>query len=47
MIKLNFWFNVNSRGNYNSLHNHRGGIISGVLYILIPDDNCGGITFEH
>ena len=47
-IKLaNFWFNVNSRGNYNSLHNHRGGIISGVLYILIPDDNCGGITFER
>lgn len=47
-IKLgNFWFNVNSRGNYNSLHNHRGGIISGVLYILIPDDKCGGITFER
>ena len=47
-IKLaNFWFNVNNRGNYNSLHNHRGGIISGVLYILIPDDNCGGITFER
>ena len=47
-IKLaNFWFNVNSRGNYNTLHNHRGGIISGVLYILVPDDNCGGITFER
>jgi uncharacterized protein (TIGR02466 family) len=47
-IKLgNFWFNVNSRGNYNSLHNHRGGIISGVLYILVPDDNCGGISFDR
>ena len=45
-IKLaNFWFNVNSRGNYNTLHNHIGGIISGVLYIMIPDDNCGGISF--
>ena len=47
-IKLiNFWFNVNSRGNFNNLHNHRGGIISGVLYILIPDDNCGGISFQR
>ena len=47
-IKLaNYWFNVNSRSNYNSLHNHRGGIVSGVLYILIPDDNCGGITFQR
>jgi len=44
---LNFWFNVNGYKDYNKLHNHRGSFISGVLYILVPDDKCGGITFNR
>jgi len=47
-VKLNnFWFNVNHRGNYNNIHNHQYGIISGVLYIQIPNGDCGGITFKR
>ena len=42
--KIGRWVQLSSVGAYGI---NRGGIISGVLYILIPDDNCGGITFER
>lgn len=45
---LNYWFNVNEYGDYNTVHNHMGSIISGVFYIDIPkenDENCGAIEF--
>jgi len=43
---INFWFNINEKGNYNKLHNHRGTLISGVFYIETPE-NCGSISFER
>ena len=47
-IKLkNFWYNVNNYGDYNTLHNHRGSILSGVFYINVPDENMGKINFER
>ena len=47
-LKLkNFWYNVNNYGDYNTLHNHRGSILSGVFYIDVPDENMGKINFER
>jgi len=47
-LKLNnFWYNVNTFGDYNTLHNHRGSIFSGVFYIDVPDTNMGNINFER
>lgn len=43
----NFWFNVNPKGSYNTLHNHQGSIFSGVYYIDIPDENMGNIEFHR
>ena len=41
-----FWFNVNEKGNFNTLHHHRGALMSGVFYIETPE-NCGNISFER
>lgn len=41
----NFWCNVNSFGDYNTLHNHRGAVLSGVFYVDVPDENMGNINF--
>jgi len=43
----NFWYNVNNYGDYNTLHNHRGSVLSGVFYIDVPDENMGKINFER
>jgi uncharacterized protein (TIGR02466 family) len=43
----NFWFNVNPKGSYNTLHNHQDSILSGVYYIDIPDENMGNIEFHR
>ena len=32
-----YWCNVNTYGDYNKLHNHRGSILSGVFYVDVPD----------
>ena len=32
-------------GDYNTVHNHRGSILSGVFYIDVPDENMGNINF--
>jgi len=45
-IKIcNYWFNVNVKGNYNTVHNHQHSILSGVYYVDIPDHNMGAIEF--
>ena len=45
-IKIcNYWFNVNVKGNYNTVHNHQHSILSGVYYVDIPDSNMGAIEF--
>ena len=43
----NYWCNVNTFGDYNTLHNHRGSILSGVFYVDVPDENMGNINFER
>ena len=40
-----YWSNINLYGDYNTLHNHRGSILSGVFYIDVPDENMGNINF--
>lgn len=42
-----YWCNVNTYGDYNKLHNHRGSILSGVFYVDVPDENMGNIVFER
>ena len=45
-LKLkNYWLNINTYGDYNTVHNHRGAILSGVFYIDVPDENMGNINF--
>ena len=43
----NYWCNVNTFGDYNTLHNHRGSILSGVFYVDVPDENMGNINFQR
>lgn len=35
----NAWFNINLRGDYNTLHNHPGSTISGVIWVNAPEDS--------
>ena len=47
-LKLHsYWCNINSYGDYNTLHNHRGSILSGVFYVDVPDENMGNINFQR
>ena len=41
---LNCWFNVNGLGSFSRPHIHNRSAISGVYYILIPE-NSGSIVF--
>ena len=43
----NYLCNVNTFGDYNTLHNHRGSILSGVFYVDVPDENMGNIVFQR
>jgi len=40
----NIWININKQGSYNSVHNHRGSLISGCYYVRVPK-NSGNIEF--
>jgi len=40
----NIWININGKGSYNSIHNHREAIISGCYYVHVPK-NSGNIEF--
>ena len=42
-----YWSNINSYGDYNTLHNHKASIMSGVFYVDVPDENMGNINFER
>ena len=46
---MDYWFNINSFGDYNTLHHHRGSLLSGVYYIDLPSDSkkCGKIVFRR
>ena len=41
----NIWINVLRRGGYHSAHIHPHSVISGTLYIAVPD-GAGAIRFE-
>ena len=43
---LNAWINISGNKDFNRLHNHQQSIISGVVYIRVPD-NSGNIIFEN
>lgn len=43
----NIWFNLNSPGSYNQIHNHMGAILSGVYYVDVPDSESGDIEFHR
>ncbi len=36
---MNLWFNANPPGAFNHVHVHPGSLLSGVLWIKIPDDS--------
>lgn len=43
----NIWFNINSPGSYNQIHNHRGALLSGVYYVDVPNNETGNIEFHR
>ena len=46
-LKLdNIWCNINYYKDYNEIHNHPGGKVSGVYYVKTPKD-CGQIYFQR
>jgi len=40
------WINLHQKGNYAQPHIHQNSIFSGVLYLEVPNENCGQITFH-
>ena len=40
----NIWININNKGSYNSVHNHRESLISGGYYVRVPL-HSGNIEF--
>jgi len=43
---INYWFNINHRGNYNNSHRHPNSYFSVVYYVKVPN-NSGDIVFER
>ena len=44
-FKINFWVNVNTKGDWNIYHDHMGVDLSGVYYVKVPE-NSGEIMFK-
>lgn len=43
---MQFWININKKGDYNVQHNHPRSFLSGVYYVKTPK-NCGILEFHH
>tara|TARA_Y100000004_G_scaffold21301_1_gene21701 strand:- start:173 stop:787 length:615 start_codon:yes stop_codon:yes gene_type:complete len=43
----NFWFNINSKYDYNRTHDHQNSILSAVYYIDAEGDNIGSFVAER
>lgn len=43
----NFWFNINSKYDYNRTHDHQNSILSAVYYIDAKGDNIGSFVAER
>lgn len=41
-----YWFNINTRNNYNIVHRHPKSVFSSVFYFK-TSENCGNIIFER
>ena len=41
-----FWANVQNLGQFQETHHHKGRMISGSLYLKVPQDETGAITFN-
>jgi uncharacterized protein (TIGR02466 family) len=46
LMLLDSWFNINSKGDYNSPHVHPERAFSGVLYLKTPS-NCGSLVLRN
>ena len=42
---INLWLNVNNKGDFNHLHTHPGGVLSGVYYLKLPNCCFGHLSF--
>lgn len=40
------WINLHQKGDYAQPHIHQNSLFSGVLYLNVPEKNCGKITFH-
>ena len=45
LVFQNLWININPPGAYHTLHNHQDGMLSGVFYIDVPEENQGDLQF--
>ena len=43
-FSFEYWYNINSTGDYNTQHTHPESIVSGVYYVTVPKDS-GNIVF--
>jgi len=44
--KLDIWYNISKKYNFNSIHNHPRCDLSGVYYVKVPKGDCGDIAFR-
>ena len=42
---INMWININTKGAFNHVHTHPGGVLSGVYYLKLPTCCSGNLTF--
>jgi uncharacterized protein (TIGR02466 family) len=43
----NVWININNAGGYNETHTHPGAVMSGVLYVRVPQEGDAGHLCFH
>ena len=51
-FEVDAWININKKGDYNEKHNHPNSLLSGCIYLHVPDQpsgnkSHGGITLVH
>lgn len=42
---INLWININTKGAFNHVHTHPGGVLSGVYYLKLPKYFSGNLIF--
>jgi uncharacterized protein (TIGR02466 family) len=46
-IITSHWYNINPPNSYNVKHLHPHSVFSGVMYLQVPDGDCGNIVFHR